>query len=148
MEFGSVKYFLLCGLGGILSCGSTHTAIVPLDLVKCRIQVSNSSGRIGYRSPSLYFEFVWVVSFSNFQVNPQKYKGIIQGFGTTVREEGIRALGKGWAPTFVGYSLQGLGKFGCYEIFKIFYSDMLGEVWLYYFSAANFIHVTRCIRSV
>ncbi|VDN01211.1 unnamed protein product [Thelazia callipaeda] len=98
VEFGSSKYFALCGLGGIISCGTTHTAIVPLDLVKCRIQV-----------------------------NPEKYKGIIHGFRTTVKEEGFRALAKGWAPTFVGYSLQGLGKFGFYELFKILYSDMLGE---------------------
>ena len=38
-EFGSSKYYALCGFGGILSCGLTHTAVVPLDLVKCRIQV-------------------------------------------------------------------------------------------------------------
>ncbi|KAG9339978.1 hypothetical protein JZ751_022293 [Albula glossodonta] len=38
-EFGSTKYFILCGFGGILSCGTTHTAVVPLDLVKCRMQV-------------------------------------------------------------------------------------------------------------
>jgi solute carrier family 25 phosphate transporter 3 len=97
VEFGSGKYYALCGLGGILSCGITHTAIVPLDLVKCRIQV-----------------------------NPQKYKGIVGGFRTTLAEEGFRALGKGWAPTAIGYSLQGLGKFGFYEMFKIAYADMLG----------------------
>ncbi len=34
-----MKYYALCGFGGILSCGITHTAVVPLDLVKCRIQV-------------------------------------------------------------------------------------------------------------
>lgn len=34
-----MKYYALCGFGGILSCGITHTALVPLDLVKCRIQV-------------------------------------------------------------------------------------------------------------
>lgn len=39
VELGTGKYYALCGLGGILSCGITHTAIVPLDLVKCRIQV-------------------------------------------------------------------------------------------------------------
>ena len=39
-EFGSAKYYALCGFGGILSCGITHTAVVPLDLVKCRIQVN------------------------------------------------------------------------------------------------------------
>lgn len=50
-EFGSTKYFALCGLGGILSCGITHTMVVPLDLVKCRIQV-----------------------------NPEKYKSVVNGF--------------------------------------------------------------------
>ncbi|CDW53860.1 Gpi1 and Mito carr domain containing protein [Trichuris trichiura] len=97
-EFASPKYFALCGLGGIISCGTTHTAVVPLDMVKCRIQV-----------------------------NPAKYKGILSGFSVTLAEEGFRALGKGWAPTFIGYSLQGLGKFGFYEIFKVFYSNILGE---------------------
>ncbi|XP_014882185.1 solute carrier family 25 member 3b isoform X2 [Poecilia latipinna] len=97
-EFGSSKYYALCGFGGILSCGITHTAVVPLDLVKCRMQV-----------------------------NPDKYKSIGNGFAVTIREDGVRGLAKGWAPTFIGYSMQGLCKFGFYEVFKIFYSDMLGE---------------------
>merc|ERR1719215_2521760 len=33
----------------------------------------------------------------------------------------------GWAPTLVGYSIQGLGKFGFYEAFKNFYSGIIGE---------------------
>uniref|UniRef100_A0A183U458 Phosphate carrier protein, mitochondrial n=1 Tax=Toxocara canis TaxID=6265 RepID=A0A183U458_TOXCA len=37
--FGSATYYALCRLGGILSCGIAYTAIVPLDLVKCRIQL-------------------------------------------------------------------------------------------------------------
>jgi len=41
VEFGSNKFFLLCGIGGAISCGLTHTAIVPLDLVKCRMQVDS-----------------------------------------------------------------------------------------------------------
>jgi hypothetical protein len=36
--------------------------------------------------------------------------------------------GKGWAPTLIGYSMQGLCKFGFYEVFKIFYGDLIGEV--------------------
>jgi solute carrier family 25 phosphate transporter 3 len=44
-EFGSAKYYAICGFGGILSCGLTHTAVVPLDLVKCRIQVSGHAPR-------------------------------------------------------------------------------------------------------
>ena len=38
-EFGSTEYYLKCMIGGALSCGLTHTAVVPLDLVKCRMQV-------------------------------------------------------------------------------------------------------------
>ena len=41
-EFGSLHYFALCGVGGILSCGTTHTFVVPLDLVKCRLQVDQA----------------------------------------------------------------------------------------------------------
>ncbi|KAI8745626.1 phosphate carrier protein, mitochondrial, partial [Biomphalaria glabrata] len=97
-EFGSGKYYAYCGLGGLLSCGITHTAVVPLDMVKCRIQV-----------------------------NPGKYGGIVKGFKVTIAEEGTRALAKGWAPTFFGYSMQGVCKFGFYEAFKILYTGMLGE---------------------
>uniref|UniRef100_A0A8C1A0U6 Solute carrier family 25 member 3 n=1 Tax=Cyprinus carpio carpio TaxID=630221 RepID=A0A8C1A0U6_CYPCA len=97
-EYGSNKYYALCGFGGVLSCGLTHTAVVPLDLIKCRIQV-----------------------------DPVKYKSIFNGFSVTLREDGLRGLGKGWAPTFIGYSMQGLCKFGFYEVFKVLYNDMLGE---------------------
>ncbi|XP_039259915.1 solute carrier family 25 member 3-like [Styela clava] len=97
-EFGSAKYYAICGFGGILSCGLTHTAIVPLDLVKCRIQV-----------------------------DPAKYKGIFTGFKVTIREDGVKGLAKGWAPTLIGYSMQGLCKFGFYEVFKNVYGNLLGE---------------------
>merc|ERR1712212_989036 len=97
-EYGSGKYYALCGVGGLLSCGITHTAVVPLDLVKCRIQV-----------------------------NPEKYGGIINGFKVSLKEGGVRSLGLGWAPTFFGYSMQGVCKFGFYEVFKILYGDLIGE---------------------
>lgn len=96
---GSMTFFAYCGLGGIISCGTTHTALVPLDLVKCRIQV-----------------------------NPEKYGGIVKGFRVSLADAGVRELGKGWAPTFFGYSAQGLCKFGFYEVFKVYYSNILGEV--------------------
>uniref|UniRef100_H2YHP4 Solute carrier family 25 member 3 n=1 Tax=Ciona savignyi TaxID=51511 RepID=H2YHP4_CIOSA len=73
-EFGSAKYYTICGFGGVLSCGVTHTALVPLDLVKCRIQVE-----------------------------PEKYKSIVNGFKVTLKEDGVRGLAKGWAPTLIGY---------------------------------------------
>lgn len=109
-EMGSAKYYALCGFGGVLSCGITHTAVVPLDLVKCRLQV-----------------------------DPTKYKSTVNGFKVTVREEGFRALGKGWAPTAIGYSMQGLGKFGFYEVFKILYGNLLGEELAYQWRTSLFL---------
>merc|ERR1712111_203188 len=97
-EFGSSKYYALCGLGGVLSCGLTHTAVTPLDLVKCRLQV-----------------------------NKEKYKSLGNGFKLTVAEQGMKGLALGWAPTAIGYSMQGLCKFGFYEVFKNLYSGILGE---------------------
>jgi len=97
-EFGSTKFYALCAFGGVLSCGITHTAVTPLDLVKCRLQV-----------------------------NKEKYKSLGQGFKITVAEAGAKGLFLGWAPTAIGYSAQGLCKFGFYEVFKNVYADAMGE---------------------
>merc|ERR1712018_1084510 len=97
-EAGTGKFYALCGVGGMLSCGLTHTLVVPLDLVKCRLQVDKA-----------------------------KYKNLGVGFKLTLAEEGLRGLAKGWAPTLLGYSAQGVGKFGFYEVFKILYGNAMGE---------------------
>merc|ERR1711970_781009 len=97
-EVGTPKFCALCAVGGALSCGITHTAVVPLDLVKCRLQV-----------------------------DPAKYGNLGQGFKITIAEDGTKGLAKGWAPTLIGYSAQGIGKFGFYEGFKVLYSGMIGE---------------------
>ena len=102
VEFGSTEYYLKCCLGGSLSCGLTHTMIVPLDLVKCRMQVDAA-----------------------------KYPSLGQGFKVTVAEGGVKALGRGWAPTLIGYSMQGAAKFGFYEVFKNFYGGLMGEEMAY-----------------
>ena len=39
------------------------------------------------------------------------------------RAEGLRGVFFGWSPTFVGYCLQGGGKYGFYEVFKYFYGE-------------------------
>merc|ERR1712076_364335 len=97
-EVGTPKFYAFCAVGGALSCGLTHTMIVPLDLVKCRLQVDAA-----------------------------KYKNLGNGFKVTLAEDGVKGLAKGWAPTLIGYSAQGIGKFGFYEAFKILYSGMMGE---------------------
>jgi solute carrier family 25 phosphate transporter 3 len=97
-EFGSRKYFALCGVAGLLSCGITRIVTVPLDLVKCRIQV-----------------------------NPTKYKSTVHGFKVTLNEDGTHGLVKGWAATVYGYSLRSVFMGGPYEVFKVLYTDLLCE---------------------
>lgn len=96
MELYSGKYFAACGLGGIIACGPTHTAVTPLDLVKCRRQVDS-----------------------------KLYKSNLSAWSTIFRKEGLRGVFFGWSPTFVGYCLQGGGKYGFYEVFKYLYGESL-----------------------
>ena len=48
--------------------------------------------------------------------------------------EGSGGLVVGWAPTLIGYSLQGCGKFGFYEIFKDVFAGLVGNYTYNYWS--------------
>ncbi|XP_039032141.1 mitochondrial phosphate carrier protein 2, mitochondrial-like [Hibiscus syriacus] len=101
-EEGKIKmfspaFYAACTVGGMLCCGITHTAITPMDLVKC-----------------------------NMQIDSAKYKSITSGFGVLAKEHGLKGLFKGWVPTLLGYSAQGAFKYGFYEFFKKYYSDIAG----------------------
>jgi solute carrier family 25 phosphate transporter 3 len=91
------SYYRKCMMGGILSCGITHTIVCPLDIVKCRMQAM-----------------------------PGLYKGVGDGFRSIHAAEGLKGFTLGWAPTLAGYSAQGFGKFGFYEIFKDVYRGAMG----------------------
>ena len=117
IELFSSNYFAACALGGVLgksnaplvtthgkliakmfitylACGPTHTFVTPLDLVKCRRQV-----------------------------DPKIYSSNLGAWRTIFRADGLRGVFFGWSPTFVGYSLQGVGKYGFYEVFKYLYGE-------------------------
>jgi solute carrier family 25 phosphate transporter 3 len=61
------------------------------------------------------------------QVDPAKYKSLIPSIQTIMAEEGAGGLLKGWFPTLIGYSAQGMFKFGLYEFFKDYYANLAGE---------------------
>ncbi|XP_057965854.1 mitochondrial phosphate carrier protein 1, mitochondrial isoform X4 [Malania oleifera] len=97
-EFSPAGYYYygICTAGGMLSAGTTHLAITPLDVLKV-----------------------------NMQVNPIKYNSISSGLTTLWKEQGASALWRGWSGKFFGYGIQGGFKFGLYEYFKNLYSDTL-----------------------
>lgn len=49
------------------------------------------------------------------------------GLSTIKAQKGVSGLFVGWQPTLLGYSLQGFGKFGFYEIFKDVYKNIMGD---------------------
>ncbi|XP_060188765.1 mitochondrial phosphate carrier protein 1, mitochondrial-like isoform X2 [Lycium barbarum] len=89
-------YYGVCTIGGMLSAGTTHLAITPLDVLKV-----------------------------NMQVHPIKYNSISTCFTTLLKEQGPSAFWRGWAGKFFGYGVQGACRFGLYEYFKKVYSNIL-----------------------
>ena len=108
-EVHDMTYYKKCMLGGIISCGSTHTLVCPLDIIKCRMQVS----------------FTNILNI--LQANPGMYSGVKDGFFKIKTLDGFKGFTVGWLPTLIGYSAQGFGKFGFYEIFKDFYQKSAGK---------------------
>lgn len=98
IKANSPEYYRACAIGGFLACAPTHSSVLPLDLVKCRLQVDSSL-----------------------------YKSNLQGIRTIIKTEGLAKIFTGIGPTFLGYGLQGACKYGGYEYFKQTYSDLYGS---------------------
>lgn len=98
IQLYSPEYFYACTLGGALACGPTHSAVTPLDLVKCRRQV-----------------------------NAHLYTSNVQGWKLIIKSEGLGGIFGGVGATFIGYTFQGAGKYGLYEFFKYQYATLIGK---------------------
>ena len=59
------------------------------------------------------------------QVDPSIYTSNLSAWRSIFRAEGLRGVFFGWSPTFIGYSFQGAGKYGFYEVFKYTYGSQL-----------------------
>ena len=94
-----MKYFLSGALAGGICCSITHGGLVPVDVVKTKIQLQ----------PDVY------------------NKGFIGGFGQVIEAEGMNGLLTGLGPTAQGYFIQGWFKFGGVEFFKINITKSVGE---------------------
>ncbi|KAL6959788.1 Mitochondrial phosphate carrier protein 1, mitochondrial [Sarracenia purpurea var. burkii] len=92
----SPGYYAVCAVGGLVSAGTTHLAITPLDVLKV-----------------------------NMQVSPVKYNSISTCFFTLLREQGPSVFWRGRGGKFFGYGIQGACRFGLYEYFKKGYSNLL-----------------------
>ncbi|KAJ4714024.1 Mitochondrial phosphate carrier protein like [Melia azedarach] len=72
-------YYGVCVIGGMLSSGTTHLVLTPLDVLKV-----------------------------NMQVHPVKYNSIASCYATLLKEHGPSAFWRGWAGKFFGYGVQAI----------------------------------------
>jgi solute carrier family 25 (mitochondrial phosphate transporter), member 3 len=137
----SVEYFVLCMIGGVLS-GLPHFLLTPFDHIKCRMQTGDFASAVDG------FNHIWnlensLPSSSSMQMvtattptttistsssgggGGAEASSFSSSSSSSAVENNnslffvrIAALYRGWAPTLVGYSLQGATKFGLYEYFK------------------------------
>eukprot|EP00128_Syssomonas_multiformis_P004655 Colp12_sorted_trinity150504_noHs@18824 len=84
-------------LAGAQCAAITHLVLVPVDVIKTRLQI-----------------------------RPDAYKGLFHATSVIAKQEGFGALMLGFNPTGVGYALQGACKFGFYEYFKSVSIDVFG----------------------
>ncbi|GAM27200.1 hypothetical protein SAMD00019534_103750 [Acytostelium subglobosum LB1] len=91
--------FLRYGAGGAAGCCFTHLVVVPMDVVKTRLQT-----------------------------DPIKYNsGMGAAARTIIKEEGSLMLLQGIGATTFGYAIQGFCKFGFYEVFKKKFGALFSE---------------------
>ncbi|KAL7538157.1 hypothetical protein ACHAXR_008321 [Thalassiosira sp. AJA248-18] len=88
--------YTLLGISGGAGCALTHTLVIPLDVVKTRLQT-----------------------------NPGQYDGIFDGAATIAKEEGVNALLLGAQATIAGYLWYGISVYPSYAFFKRFIGDQL-----------------------
>jgi len=96
--FGT-KYYLQSALAGGICCSFTHGGVVPVDVVKTRMQLD----------PKTYCD------------------GMIGGMRRVIAAEGAGGLLTGLGPTAQGYFVQGWFKFGGVEYFKLKLGRAMGE---------------------
>ena len=110
----------------------------PHHCLPTRYRQVQNAGKLACTKTVLKFLF-------KHQASPGLYKGVGDGFKQIKATEGLKGFTlvsttsirmfanqyffslQGWAPTLIGYSAQGFGKFGFYEIFKDVYRNAAGE---------------------
>ena len=92
----SLDVYALLGISGGAGCALTHTLVIPLDVVKTRIQT-----------------------------NPGQYEGVFDGATKIAKMEGISALFLGSQATIVGYLWYGMSVYPSYAFFKRYIGENL-----------------------
>jgi solute carrier family 25 phosphate transporter 3 len=92
----SLDVYALLGISGGLGCASTHTLVIPLDVVKTRLQT-----------------------------NPGRYDSVLDGAMKIAYDEGLDGLFLGMQATVVGYLWYGISVYPSYAFLKRYIGEEL-----------------------
>jgi len=90
--------YTVMGFAGLVCCAFMHGLVVPIDVVKTRMQTT-----------------------------PGRYRDLGDGVRKIWNEEGFQGITSGWAPTLLGYSAYGVTVYPGYELFKRVFISAVGE---------------------
>ena len=99
---GQRDYFARIGLSGALACSITHSMVVPLDVIKTRIQTDETLRGFRHAAKTILRE----------QKGPFRARVFLSGASATA----------------TGYYLQGGAKFGGYELLKYHIFDRIERI--------------------
>jgi solute carrier family 25 (mitochondrial phosphate transporter), member 3 len=96
--YSPLSYYTRLGLAGGLCASIPHAVLVPIDVVKTRMQLEGA-----------------------------QFRSMGEAFRAVVQSDGKRGLLLGLTPTLLGYFVQGMFKFGGFELCKNALRDTFGE---------------------
>lgn len=114
----SLDIYVLLGISGGLGCATTHTLVIPLDVVKTRIQTNSYNDA----------DVVVTTNNNNSLVQQQSSSSspnnnIINGITSIIMDEGWSSLFLGAQATIVGYLWYGCSVYPSYTYLKHYISE-------------------------
>ena len=86
-------------LAGAICCSTVHLVLTPIDVVK-----------------------------TNMQTKPDLYPDPFTSFKKISEDSGVKGFFAGWAPTFIGFFINGGVIYTCIEFFRRFYTEIAGDL--------------------
>lgn len=89
--------FLRFCASGAICCSGVHLLLTPIDVVKTKVQT-----------------------------DPDKYPNLLSALNTVSAEEGLQSFFTGWAPTFLGFFVNGATAYSATEFFRRYFIERAG----------------------
>jgi len=129
----SLDVYALLGISGGLGCASTHTLVIPLDVVKTRIQTNSCNAAVVTTTTTTTTTNSALVQQQSSLPN----NNIINGITSIITNEGWSSLFLGAQATIVGYLWYGCSVYPSYTYLKHYIAEELLSSPAYALAHAN-----------